>query len=71
MALRHFATLALSVACFGPVPAGRVHAEDYAYKPADPQPSGWPLTEAERKYVLRAEHERRPGAEAMKHLPAM
>lgn len=49
----------------------RGFAGDYAYPPSDPQPSGWPLTEEERKYVLRPEYERRPGAEAMKHLPAM
>ena len=31
-----------------------VHADE-------PQKTGWPLTEAERAYVLKPEHERRPG----------
>lgn len=52
---------------------------DYLYAPynerkLDPQISGWPLTEAERKYVLVPEHERRPGRENAaqpKHLPAL
>jgi hypothetical protein len=35
-------------------------ADDYAYKPADPQPTGWPLTAKERAFVLRQEYERRP-----------
>ena len=51
--------------------AGRGLADDYAYKPGDPQPSGWPLTENERKFILRPEYERRPGSEVMMHLPAM
>ena len=51
--------------------AGRGLADDYAYKPCDPQPSGWPLTEDERKFVLKPEYERRPGSEATKHLPEM
>lgn len=37
----------------------------------EPHKTGWPLTEEERSYVLRPEHERRPGHESNKHLPAM
>ena len=51
--------------------AGRAVADDYAYPSVEPQPTGWPLTAEERAYVLEAEYERRPGAEAMKYLPAM
>ena len=54
-------------------------ALDYPYAPyhqgkLDPQTTGWPLTEAERKYVLLPEHERRPGREDAahpKHLPTL
>jgi len=51
-------------------------ALDYAYAPynagrMDPQPSGWPLSDEERAFVLRAEYERRPGREANQHLPPM
>jgi len=53
------------------LPIGRGFADDYAYKSAEPQPTGWPLTAGERAYILKAEHERRPGSEAMKHLPAL
>lgn len=38
---------------------------------AEPQPSGWPLTAEERAYVLRPEHERRPGREHNRHLPQL
>jgi len=38
---------------------------------AEPQPAGWPLTEAETHFVLRPEHERRPGADEKKHQPAL
>lgn len=41
------------------------------FKTVEPQPYGWPLTEEERRYVLKAEHERRPGAESKKYLPQM
>jgi len=47
------------------------HALDYPYATAEPQKSGWPLTEEELAYVLKPEHERRPGSELYKHLPAM
>ncbi|MFM8496440.1 MAG: GDSL-type esterase/lipase family protein [Planctomycetia bacterium] len=58
------------VAC----PEGR--GLDYAYAPynegrMDPQPSGWPLTEAERAHVLKAEYDRRPGREANQHRPEL
>ena len=42
---------------------------EYPYDTDEPQKSGWPLTEEETAYVLRAEHERRPGREANRHLP--
>jgi lysophospholipase L1-like esterase len=52
--------------------AGRMTAIEYARQPADPQPTGWPLTAAERAYVVeKAEHDRRPGRESSKHLPAL
>jgi beta-glucosidase len=35
------------------------------------QSTGWPLSEAETNYVLRPEHERRPGVAAKKHQPAL
>lgn len=45
-------------------------ALEYARKPADPQPSGWPLTVEERTYVVeKPEHERRPGRESNQYLP--
>ena len=45
-------------------------ALDYPHPPADPQPTGWPLTTAERAYVVgKPEYERRPGREINKHLP--
>ncbi len=47
------------------------HALDYPCATAEPQKSGWPLTDVERRYVLTPEHERRPGSEQKKHLPAM
>jgi lysophospholipase L1-like esterase len=37
----------------------------------EPQTNGWPLTAEERAYVLNPEHERRPGADEKKHLPAL
>ncbi len=46
-------------------------AIDYPYQTAEPQKTGWPLSDEERTYVLQPEHERRPGREANKHLPAM
>lgn len=51
-------------------------AFEYPYPPfregrMDPQAAGWPLTDEERAFVLKAEHERRPGRESNKHLPAL
>ena len=46
-------------------------AIDYPYATAEPQKTGWPLTEEERAYVLKPEYERRPGSEAQKHLPQL
>jgi platelet-activating factor acetylhydrolase IB subunit beta/gamma len=56
------------------VPDGR--ALDYAYPPynegrMDPQRTGWPLSDAERDYVLEAEYDRRPGREANQHKPQL
>ena len=43
---------------------------EYPYSTAEPQKSGWPLTDEERAYIVeKAEHDRRPGREANKHLP--
>jgi len=63
---------AFAIAC-----GGRAQALIYEYGPwntgaMDPQPSGWPLTDAERTYVTtKAEFQRRPGAEASKYLPTL
>jgi platelet-activating factor acetylhydrolase IB subunit beta/gamma len=67
------AAMAMVVLVLGTVPAlpRPARGDDYAYKTAEPQPSGWPLTDVERKYILKPEYERRPGSEVMKHLPAM
>ena len=47
-------------------------ALEYARKPADPQPSGWPLTAEERAYVTgKAEYDRRPGRESNQLLPQL
>jgi platelet-activating factor acetylhydrolase IB subunit beta/gamma len=44
----------------------------YPYLTAEPQTSGWPLSEEERSYVVdKPEHERRPGRESNKHHPAL
>ena len=48
-----------------------VFAIDYPYQTDEPQKTGWPLNAEERAYVMRPEHDRRPGREANKHLPAM
>ena len=60
---------------------GSVAAEDrgkfeYPYAPynrgsMEPQRTGWPLSDEERDYALKAEHDRRPGREANQHIPAM
>ena len=47
----------------------QLSALEYAHKPADPQPTGWPLTAEEKAFIARPEFERRPGREVNKHLP--
>lgn len=49
--------------------AASVGALEYAHKPADPQPTGWPLTAEESAFIAKPEFERRPGREINKHLP--
>ena len=44
-------------------------ALEYAHKPADPQPTGWPLTAEEKAFIAKPEYERRPGREINQHLP--
>jgi hypothetical protein len=44
-------------------------ALEYAHKPADPQPTGWPLTAEETAFIAKPEYERRPGREINQHLP--
>lgn len=70
----------LFVCCAFSAPVKAVAIErqtiEYPYAPynqraMDPQLTGWPLTEAERAYAVQAEHERRPGREANRHIPAM
>jgi len=58
------------------LPVRAAQALEYPYAPygqglQDPQTAGWPLTDAERRYVLKPEHERRPGSEKNQHLPLM
>jgi lysophospholipase L1-like esterase len=53
------------------LPLTRALALDYACATAEPQKSGWPLTDAEKAYVMKPEYERRPGREANKHLPQL
>jgi beta-glucosidase len=64
---------AISLALLTTQPA---RALEYAYASyndgkMDPQKTGWPLTDAERAYVLKPEYERRPGREVNQHLPAL
>jgi platelet-activating factor acetylhydrolase IB subunit beta/gamma len=47
-------------------------ALDYPHLTDEPQKTGWPLTAAERAYILdKPEYERRPGRESNKHLPQL
>lgn len=76
--VRQFAVgLLLSlVISLGVSPVRAAESFEYRYAPyrqgkLDPQTSGWPLTEAERKWVLRPEFERRPGSEQKQHLPQL
>lgn len=68
---RHVFVGLFTAMCSAAVLARATLAIDYPYPSADPQKSGWPLTAAERAYVLQPEYERRPGRDANKHLPAM
>jgi len=43
----------------------------WAGRCAETPAGGWPLSEADATYVLRPEHERRPGVAAKKHQPAL
>ena len=47
----------------------KLSALEYAHKPADPQPTGWPLTAEEKAFIAKPEYERRPGREINQHLP--
>jgi len=65
--------LAVTVAS---LPFGTAHAVEYPYAPynegkMDPQKTGWPLTDAEKTFMLKPEFDRKPGHEASRHLPAM
>jgi platelet-activating factor acetylhydrolase IB subunit beta/gamma len=63
--------LGLIVVVLVNVVAGRAPAIAEPYVSAEPQKAGWPLTDAERAYVLKPEYERRPGREVLKHLPEL
>ena len=62
--MRHFLKVIVfsALAFWTALPIRIVQALDYPYSTAEPQKTGWPLTEAEGKYVLKPEHERRPGS---------
>jgi beta-glucosidase len=51
-----------------PRPASAI---DYAYATPEPQKTGWPLSADEEAYILKPEHERRPGAEITQHKPEL
>lgn len=62
----------LQTALSGALLVTSLSALDYPRKPADPQPSGWPLTAEERAYVVeKPEYDRRPGRESNQHLPQL
>jgi lysophospholipase L1-like esterase len=46
-------------------------AFEYPHKPADPQPTGWPLSAEETAFIAKPEYERRPGREINRHLPQL
>jgi hypothetical protein len=53
-----------SIICFVLAAALRLQhavALDYAYATPEPQKTGWPLSADEEAYILKPEHERRPG----------
>lgn len=65
-----FLALFVAVACG----EGGAQSDDfvYSYVTAEPQKTGWPLTDEECTYVVnKPEHDRRPGREANKHLPKL
>ena len=53
------------------IPLCALRAIEYAYANPEPQKTGWPLTDAEKTFILRPEFDRKPGHEVNKHLPAM
>lgn len=55
--------------CLALLLAAPLLALEYAHKPADPQPTGWPLTPEESAFIAKPEYERRPGREINQHLP--
>ena len=66
--------LSICVLCLVAAPMSQAQSQGikYPYITAEPQKTGWPLTEEERAYVVdKPEHDRRPGRESNKHLPAM
>jgi beta-glucosidase len=69
MRTRSLLTVAVVASTIATLPAARLAALDYAYETAEPQKTGWPLTPEEEAYVIRPEHERRPGKEQNKHMP--
>ena len=68
---RRVIVTALVATCSASLLLPVVQALDYAYTAPEPQKQGWPLTVEERSYVLKPEHERRPGSEKSQHLPAL
>ena len=65
--MKHYITLLTLLLA----PLAKLSALDYPHVTAEPQKTGWPLTAEERAYVLKPEHERRPGREVNKHLPQL
>ena len=68
LSARHSLALFACIAIAG-LASSAARALDYAYATPEPQKTGWPLAPEEEAYVLTPEHERRPGAEVMQHLP--
>lgn len=69
MAFRKMSGAVLAVAGLALGLAAPGRTQDPPRRDVEPQTSGWPLTDAERAYVLRPEHERRPGSETGERLP--
>ena len=55
----------------GSLAVGPTAAVEYPRVTAEPQKTDWPLTEEGRAYVLKPEHDRRPGRESNKYLPQL